>query len=167
MVKQVSPKRYVLGFYLGAIAYFAVGLLLWKASNSVVPLFALPLISILTIGLGAYINSKIPKNALYPVYIGGNGNHWYFVSTEGLYKDKNLVLSWSDVAGLNVLESRTYKPENGQGKPVVTMRMVSKDIYTIGTLEITTKDGRRFVLEDIINPDQTVNFIKRNYLEML
>ena len=64
MVKQVSPKRYVLGFYLGAIAYFAVGLLLWRASNSVVPLFALPLISILTIGLGAYINSKIPKNAL-------------------------------------------------------------------------------------------------------
>jgi len=85
----------------------------------------------------------------------------YYTGKEGIYKEgifkgKRLFLRWSEVADVSVIREYENFISKHFGRGTVKKR---------GTVRVITKDGREIDIPNVINPKETVEFIKNTYLK--
>ena len=91
------------------------------------------------------------KGLFSPYYVGKEG-----IYKEGIFMGKKLWLRWSEVADISVIREH----EN-----FILKRFGGGTVKKRGTVRVITKDGREIDITNVINPKETVEFVKNTYLK--
>lgn len=120
------------------------------------------LFAVVSVPMLAYlVNSYKKTPRVYAYYLGISGGHkprvwysafgysYYWFNDAGIWENRALVAPWGEVYDVGLIE--------------VWEQFVNRMAVRHGRVRVILKDGRNFVVEDVVEPDEVLNFMRDKY----
>ena len=120
--------------------------------------------------VGIRSGKKVPPEFAYFIASGRRTfavfSPWYWMNDKGIWKDNKLLYTWIEIKDIQVL--RTWIETRPQTRTHTVLDAVlnqGPDALVYGVVRVFLNDGRSFELNNVIDPERVVNYIKNVYLK--
>jgi len=91
---------------------------------------------------------------------------WYWINDKGIWKDNKLLYTWSEIKDIQIL--RTWVESRTKARTFTVADAAlnqGPDAVVYGVVRVFLNDGRSFELNNVVDPERVVNYIKNVYLK--
>lgn len=164
---------------LGAIAFAIVmilfGLIVILGSSGKPTGIIVGIIWILIFGgipleIARRVSKKVPPEDDVNFIASDNRNlpigNFYWINNKGIWKNNMLWIKWDEVKDVNVVRTWVETAHKTRTFTLLDLwTMSGPDAMNFGIIRVITKDGKSYEINNVVDPNNLVDYIKNVYLK--
>ena len=166
VARGVLMRQRRFGYYLisGGVIFMFLGIAGLSGGAGVGALFVAVALVLIVLGYLLLRRTSIPKGLL-PISSWVSKRH-YFIGSDGIYMDRELIVRWGDVNDIKVIDERdVVRPYLSLDKYLRTRTTMAEFVKVReGVIRVYLRDGRTVDVPYVIYPTQVVEYVRREYL---
>ena len=126
------------------------------------------IIAIILFSAASKIDNKIPpepadfiasEGKTFPVF-----STWYWMNNKGIWKDNKLLYKWDEIKDVQVLRTWVESIPGTRTFTIADVFLNKSNTIVYGTIRLFLNNGETFDIDNVVDPESVVNYIKNVYL---